>query len=275
MGTLQASILGIVQGLTEFLPVSSSGHLVLLQNIFGIHEPELLFNVSLHVGTLAAVCVVFRQDIVAILKGLTGLPSALKASGNFHALYVEGAAIRMAWLIVVGNIPTAILGILFHRVAEDIFGAVWIVGLMLIVTGTFLWLTRYKNPSGRLIGQMNTGDALLIGLIQGLAILPGISRSGATIAMMLFLGLDRQLAGRYSFLLSIPAILGALVLNTDLSAPQTGITAGAIISGTVVAGIVGYLALVVLLRIIKNGRLYLFSPYCWLLGVATLAWYRI
>lgn len=260
--------------MTEFLPVSSSGHLVLLQNIFGLHEPELLFDISLHVGTLAAVCVVFRQDIMAIGKGVIGLPAAHERPGGFRALYAERSDIRMAWLIVVSSIPTGILGLLFHRMADDIFGTVRIVGLMLIVTGSFLWFTRYRDRPGRHIGQMNTVDALLIGLVQGFAILPGISRSGATISMMLFLGMDRELAGRYSFLLSIPAILGALVLHIDWGV-QTGMSTFSMISGTIIAGTVGYIALIVLLRIVKNGRLYLFSPYCWLLGAGTLVWYWV
>ncbi|MEE8398462.1 MAG: undecaprenyl-diphosphate phosphatase [Desulfobacterales bacterium] len=274
METLQAILLGAIQGLTEFLPVSSSGHLVVLQNIFGLHEPELLFDISLHVGTLVAVCVVFREDIVAILKDLARLPVACKPSGGFRAVYAENANIRMAWLIVAGSIPTGILGLCFHRMVEDIFGTVQIVGLMLMVTGTFLWLTRYRRQPGRAIDRMTTVDALCIGLAQGLAIMPGISRSGATIAVMLFLGLDRQLAGRYSFLLSIPAILGALALNID-GGIQTGMSLGSIIAGTVIAGIVGYVALIALLRIVRKGRLHLFSPYCWLLGATILVWYWI
>lgn len=271
----QAIILGVTQGLTEFLPVSSSGHLVLLQNLFGLHKPELLFDISLHVGTLMAVCVVFRRDILSILGALIRVPVTRKSSLDIRILYRQDDSIRLAWMIVMGNIPTAVLGLLFHRIADQIFGTVGIAGAMLLVTGTFLWLSRYIGRSERPVNQMTVIDALLIGLVQGLAILPGISRSGATISMALFLGLNRELAGRYSFLLSIPAILGALVLEIDFAAIQTHMSAGSILSGTVVAGIVGYSALLILLRVVKGGRLYLFSPYCWLIGAAALIWHAM
>ena len=272
MELYQAIILGIVQGLAEFLPVSSSGHLVLFQNFFGFEEPELLFDVCLHVGTLVAVCAVFYREILSILGTLIKTPALLRSSGGIRPLFAENEDIRLAVLIVAGSVPTAVLGLLFHRMAEQIFGAVWIVGVMLLITGTLLWLTRLKKGTGRSIEGMTLPDALIIGLIQGMAILPGISRSGSTISVALFLGIDRELAGRYSFLLSIPAILGALVLNLDPSAAQTTIPVTTIITGAVFAGVVGYAALVVLLRLVKNGKLYRFSPYCWLLGVGALGW---
>jgi len=271
--TLYVIILGIVQGLTEFLPVSSSGHLVLLQNFFGFHEPELLFDSSVHMGTLIAVCVVFRRDIQTLLGALIRIPTSLKSSTDLRTLYAESENIRFLWLIVMGNIPTILIGLFFHQMSEHLFGTVWIVGSMLILTGIFLWLSRFFSPLGRTIDQMNVKDALAIGFVQGAAILPGISRSGATISMALFLGLDRELAGRYSFLLSIPAIFGAWLLNSTSSTVQTDMSVGSILSGAVVAGIVGYSALVILLRIVKRGRLYLFAPYCWLIGVSALVWY--
>jgi len=162
------------------------------------------------------------------------------------------------------------LGILFHKVADQIFGAVWIVGIMLVVTGSFLWFTRYLNPAGRPISRFTAKDALVIGLTQGLAILPGISRSGSTISVALFMGIDREVAGRYSFLLSIPAILGALILGFDSSIDHTSISAKVILMGTISAAIIGYLSLKILLHIVKSGKLYYFAPYCWLLGFAAL-----
>lgn len=275
MEFLQSVILGVVQGLTEFLPVSSSGHLVLLQNIFGLHEPELLFDISVHVGTLMAVCVVFRQDILSILKTLVRLPTLINSSNTLRGLYTKNTDIRFIVLIAIGNIPTAILGLFFHQKADQIFGSAAIVGIMLLITGTVLWITRFRKRPGRLIGEMNALDAICIGFIQGLAILPGISRSGATISIAIFLGLDRDLAGRYSFLMSVPAILGALMLNAAMSPFGNHIPMGFILSGAAAAIIVGYIALIILLKVVKQGRLYLFSPYCWLLGGATLLWYWI
>ncbi|MBU4389444.1 MAG: undecaprenyl-diphosphate phosphatase [Proteobacteria bacterium] len=272
MESLQSVMLGIIQGLTEFLPVSSSGHLVLLQNLFGITEPELLFDISLHVGSLMAIFIVFYQEIRNILQALLHLPALIKSSGNFKSLFADNEEIRISALILVGSIPTAILGILFHKIVDQIFGSVWIVGVMLLVTGTLLWFTRQMSVEGRPLIKVSIRDVLIIGLMQGIAIMPGISRSGSTISIALFLGINREIAGRYSFLLSIPAILGAMILGLDSTIIQTNIPVKIILLGTLTAGIVGYIALKILLRIVKQGRLYYFAPYCWLLGAATLIW---
>lgn len=272
MESLQSVMLGIIQGLTEFLPVSSSGHLVLLQNLFGIREPELLFDISLHIGTLIAIFIVFYREIRSILQTLLRLPALIKSSGSLNSLFADNEEIRIAALILIGSIPTAILGILFHKITDQIFGSVWIVGVMLLVTGTLLWFTRRITIEGRPLIKVSIRDALMIGLIQGMAIMPGISRSGATISMALFLGMNREVAGRYSFLLSIPAILGAMMLSLNSTIIQTDIPVRIILLGTVTAAIVGYIGLKILLRLVKQGHLYYFAPYCWLLGAATLIW---
>ncbi len=272
MESLQSVMLGIIQGLTEFLPVSSSGHLVLLQNLFGIREPELLFDISLHIGTLIAIFIVFYREIRSILQTLLRLPVLIKSSGSLKSVFADNEEIRIAALILIGSIPTAILGILFHKIADQIFGSVCIVGVMLLITGTLLWFTRRITIEGRPLIKVSIRDALMIGLIQGMAIMPGISRSGATISMALFLGMNREVAGRYSFLLSIPAILGALILGLNSTIIQTDIPVRIIFLGTVTAAIVGYIGLKILLRLVKQGHLYYFAPYCWLLGAATLIW---
>jgi undecaprenyl-diphosphatase len=272
MDYFQAIILGSIQGLTEFLPVSSSGHLVLCQNLFGLKEPELLFDISVHVGTLAAVCVIFFNDIRSILTTIFSLPRLLAQSGGFKRLYAENEDFRIAGLIIIGSIPTAILGVCFHAAAEQIFGAVWIVGCMLIVTGILLWMTRRIDIQGRKPSAVTAKDALIIGLIQGLAILPGISRSGSTISMALFLGVNREFAGRFSFLLSIPAIFGALLISIDSSVVRSSASAGTVLLGTAVAAAIGYLALKILLKLVNKGQIYRFAPYCWLVGIATLSW---
>lgn len=270
MDWIQALILGIVQGLTEFLPVSSSGHLVLFQNLFGLKEPELLFDVCVHVGTLIAVLAVFQREIRNILMSLLRIASLKRASGRWRAVYDQNEEIRIVALIVVGSIPTALLGLLFKDAVDTIFGSVGIVGWMLLVTGTVLWLTRKTAASGRSLNKTAIKDALIIGLVQGLAIVPGISRSGSTIAVALFLGIDREIAGRFSFLLSIPAILGALVLSFDPSLSHTTIQTEVILLGVFASAIVGYGALKVLLRLVKKGRIYRFAPYCWLIGALAL-----
>jgi undecaprenyl-diphosphatase len=267
---IEAVVLGVVQGLTEFLPVSSSGHLVLFQHLFGLVEPELLFDISVHVGTLLAVLVVFYRDILQILEALVRLPGLVRSAGGWGALFTGHPEIRLIVMIVAGCIPTALLGILFAKVAEQLFGTLWLVGAALLVTGTFLWFTRRQKAIGRPIGQMRLKDALIIGLIQGLAIIPGISRSGATISAALYLGVDRELAGRFSFLLAIPAILGALVLGLDSEAFHTDLPVGTIVLGSAAAAVVGYLALVVLLKMVKKGQLHRFAPYCWVVGIMAI-----
>ena len=270
MNTIEAIILGVIQGLTEFLPVSSSGHLVLFQNLFGLKEPELLFDICLHVGTLVAVLIVFYRDILEILSALARIPTRMKPAGGLLKLCETDPAVRMALLIVVGSVPTAIIGLLFKEVVDHIFGSTAIVGCMLIITGTLLWLTRRFQGEGRPVIKTTLKDALIIGIVQGLAILPGISRSGSTISTALFLGVDRKVAGRYSFLLSIPAIVGALVLSLDTPELATTIPLPTIVAGSVISAIVGWLALVILLRVVDRGQLHRFAPYCWLVGIVTL-----
>lgn len=270
MQLIQAVFLGLIQGLTEFLPVSSSGHLVLLQSLFGIKEPEILFDIFLHVGTLAAVCVVFFAEIRSILNALISLPQLTKVSGGLKALYQENEPARMAVLIVVGSVPTAILGLFFRTIVNDIFGSTRLVGLMLILTGILLWQTRRFRIKGRPLKNTGLKEALIIGLVQGFAIIPGISRSGSTIAVALFMGLDRELAGRYSFLLSLPAILGALILSFNSPAMETALSVHLFVWGTITAAIVGFAALKILLRLVRRGRIHFFAPYCWIVGIVTL-----
>jgi len=266
MNTLHALLLGVLQGLTEFLPVSSSGHLVLLQNLFGFHEPEVLLDIGLHGGTLIATLVVFYREIADMLLTLAHLPARIRSSGGLAPLFDTDETFRCIVLIVAGSIPTAVLGILFHRIVDRIFGTVWLVGLMLLVTGTVLFLTRNSRPGGRKLGRVSVTDALIIGLVQGVAIIPGISRSGSTISTALFLKIDRDVAGRYSFLLSIPALVGALILGIESSALRGSAPAGAMVIGALAAGGVGYAALRLLLKLVRKGRLHRFAPYCWIAG---------
>lgn len=269
MEPAQAVILGVVQGLTEFLPVSSSGHLVLFQRLFGLREAELIFDVSVHMGTLAAVVVFFRREIAGLLTALGRLAAALTRRETSPGEALADPEIRLAALIVAGSVPTAIIGLVFHGMAERIFNSTVLVGCMLLVTGTLLWATGRLKREGREAAAFTFPSALVIGVAQGLAILPGISRSGSTIATGLFLGLDGPTAARYSFLLSIPAIVGAQILSlTDMGggAPPVGI----ILAGALSAAVVGYAALALLVFIVDRGRMHLFAPYCWIVGAVTL-----
>lgn len=271
MKWIEAVILGVVQGLTEFLPVSSSGHLVLFQHLFGLMEPELLFDICVHVGTLVAVLAVFRRDILELLKTLVRVPVLIRTSGGVRSLFNSHADFRLMVMILLGCIPTVLLGVIFAKVAERLFGTVWLVGVALLITGTFLWFTQRSKTTGHSIKEMRLKDAFMIGLVQGLAIIPGISRSGATISAALYLGVDREFAGRFSFLMAIPAILGALILGLDSEAFQTTLPVDKILIGSLVSAAVGYAALVILLKMVRKGQLHRFAPYCWIVGGVALA----
>lgn len=272
MNLLQSIILGTVQGLTEFLPVSSSGHLVIFQQLFGLKTAELFFDICLHAGTLIAVVAVFYRDILSILKTLVRAPRLAREAGGLKPLFATDENIRITVLILVGTIPTGVLGVLFDEIAEQIFANLLLVGLMLLITGTLLWVTRRTKTSGKPVTGMKISDSIFIGIVQGLAILPGISRSGSTISVAVLMGIDRETAGRYSFLLSIPAIVGAMVMKLKSGLmEQSSASIAAIAGGTLAAVLVGYLALLFLLKVIKHGKFYMFSPYCWIVGILALA----
>lgn len=271
MGLVQAIILGIVQGLTEFLPVSSSGHLVIFQHMFGLKEPELVFDIAVHVGTLIAVVIYFKKDLVAIIGSMTKMTVRLtKGQASLMDSWSD-PNVKLALLIVLGSIPTAIMGLGFHQVANHIFSSVRMAGLMLLITGSVIWATRRMYKTDGDIESFSAGKALIIGFVQGMAILPGISRSGSTIAAGLFLGLNRELAARYAFLLSLPAIAGAALMAAGDMVRSGDHVTPAIYAGMISAGVVGYLSLSLLVFIVKKGRLHFFSPYCWLMGGLALA----
>ena len=272
MDPIEAIILGIIQGLTEFLPVSSSGHLVLFQQLFGLKEAELFFDVCAHLGTLAAVIVVFHREIQNIIAALLRLVSLARQKKTIWQQVESDPELKMALLIVIGSIPTAVLGLMFQSIADRLFSSSFFTGLMLMVTGLLLWLTRRAEPDNKAAGIENFSKtkAFIIGIIQGLAIMPGISRSGSTISIGLLMGIDREVAARYSFLLSIPAIVGAGALSLKDGLSQTDAAIRLSLMGAAAAALVGYGALKVLLRMVKKGRLYVFAPYCWLVGILAI-----
>ncbi|MEZ4602986.1 MAG: undecaprenyl-diphosphate phosphatase [Desulfobacterales bacterium] len=177
----------------------------------------------------------------------------------------------MAWLIVAGSVPTALIGSMLNTVSDVLFSSLALVGLALVVTGAIVLATRWAPPGSGGESAVSLKKALWIGTVQGLAVIPGISRSGSTIAASLFLGIDRDTAARFSFLLSIPAILGALVLEISGGSGSSGnVSAGVVALGTVTAFVVGYAALSLLVKLVQKGRLYVFAPYCFLLGIIAL-----
>lgn len=277
MGSVQAVVLGTIQGLTEFLPISSSGHLVISQQLFGLKESALLFDISVHMGTLMAVVIYFEKELRAIIASVVRcIRLLLKREASLTDIY-EDAYIKLVVFILVGSIPTAILGLWIHRVSDTLFSSVIIVGSMLVVTGVLLfmtgfllWSTHWIHKKGADISQFSIKKAIIVGLIQGIAIIPGISRSGATIAGGLFLGLDKETAAKYSFLLSIPAILGAGILISKDIHSYTTVPLNIMLIGFMTSGIVGYCSLRFLVHIVKKGQLHFFAPYCWLAGITAL-----
>ena len=270
MELYQGIILGIIQGLTEFLPVSSSGHLVLGQIFFGITESQLPFDISVHMGTLLAVLVVYASDIRAILVSVFGFISKAVTLKPITHLLKEDKNLQLAGLIIIGSIPTAFIGLILKQFEHILFASEVLVGFMLILTGTILWTSKNFYSSKNKKGGFSIKKALIIGVGQGLAVIPGISRSGTTIALGMFLGLDRHNAAKFSFLLSIPAILGAQILSIK-DMINSGLVIDSItIYATIVSFITGLLALKLLLSLVHSGRFHLFAPYCWLIGSLVL-----
>ena len=273
MTFLEAILLGILQGLTEFLPISSSGHLVLAQTFLGLKEPLVFFDVMLHVGTLAAVLVVYREAIGKLAIGgvstLVDTQFWRKPSATFNT----STELKFISLILLGSIPTGVIAVLFKDQLESFFHEVQLVSVMLILTGLILQLPRLRRQdvegSDDPDRSLKTWHAPLIGIAQGCAITPGISRSGTTISLALFLGIPAKTAAEYSFLLSIPAILGAVALKIR-DVGDTAIPLHIMGAGMLAAFIVGYIALRFLLIVLNRGKFSLFSYYCIALGLVSL-----
>jgi undecaprenyl-diphosphatase len=263
MNLLQAIILGILQGATEFIPISSSGHLVLVPWLFGWDSPGLVFDTVVHWGTLVAVLVYFWRDwwtlITAWLRGL------------FRWDWRDANA-RLMWLLIVGSIPAAVIGFLLEDFFESLFSQpVWVC-IFLFVTAALLTIGEWLGKKTRSLNELRWSDALTIGLGQAAAIAPGISRSGSTISVGLLRGVERAAAARFSFLLATPIILGAGALQLlDLfSVPDPTAMAPALVAGFLAAAITGYLCIRFLLRYLQRGMLYPFAIYCACFGAFCL-----
>ena len=269
MDLIQAVILGIVQGATEFIPVSSSGHLVLLPWLLGWESPGLVFDTVVHWGPLVAVLAYFWRDwwnlITSWLRGLLRWdwrdPNA-----------------RLMWLILVGSIPAVVIGYLLEDFFESLFGQPAWVCVFMMVTAGVLASAEWLGKKTRDLNDLHWPDALIIGIGQAAAIAPGISRSGATISVGLYRGVKRAAAARFIFLLGTPIIFGAglLQLADLLSVPDAGARVPALVAGFLAAATVGYLCIWFLLRYLQRGKLYPFAVYCFLVGLACLivVWLR-
>jgi undecaprenyl-diphosphatase len=255
---LQAVILAFLQGVTEFFPVSSSGHLVILQHLFGLQEPQILFDTLLHTGTALALLVYLRHELFQMIAALIRFRQR-----EVHPEDTE--ALRLLGHLIIATFPIVIIGYLGSDFFERLFVSLRTVGVALMGTAIFLFLTKKTQPRQ---ATETAGQAFIIGLLQAAAIVPGLSRSGLTIGGGLYLGLPRERAARFSYLLSLPAILGASLYQL---VKQGGLKNNnelyIYLIALVLATLVGYLALVFLTRLVKEGKFYLFSIYCFGLGL--------
>ena len=266
---LSAIILGAVQGISEFLPISSSGHLVLVPALLGI-ETGLAFDTILHIGTLVAIFTFFWKDIINLIKGfILSIIDLTEGVDIFKRELHRVPEKRFAWLIIVGTIPTGIMGILLKDAIETIFRGTLFVGIFLLVTAAVLYYSE-RHSSGQITQKdMSFKQALIVGICQGLAVFPGISRSGSTIASGLCLGLNREYAARYSFLLSIPAVSGAgLIQIKDIATLDASVSV--LLAGFISSVIFGYLSIKLLMKMIKGWSLDIFAYYCTIIGIITI-----
>lgn len=287
MSLLETIILGIIQGIAEFLPISSSGHLAIFKAFFGLEDVGLTYDILLHLGTLVAVFIVYWKDIWKLIKeGIGIVIDVCRNIGRFfgnkfakknspYVKIVSSAYRKFVMLIIVSTIPTGIIGVIFSKIFNMDNPSLIIPGISLLITGLMLSVVDelpagYKTPK-----ETTYKNSLTLGIAQGIATLPGISRSGTTLTVGVLCGLDRKFAIKYSFIMSIPAILGACVLDLkDLFAPgnaigKTQLTYYGI--GAVVAGVVGYVCIKTLLVLFNNKKMKYFSYYCFLMGIVAIA----
>ncbi len=259
MTLIQSIILGIVQGLTEFLPVSSSGHLVLFEKILNVEAHDIVFEVLVHVGTMLAVVVYFRKKLLKIFMAFIG---SMIGQADSDSKKLDA---RLGWYIILGTIPAGIIGVLFKHKIEAAFASPKWTAVMLLVTAVILFSTRFAVKTAK---PLNFMKSIIIGIAQAVAILPGISRSGSTISAGMHIGVDREEAAEFSFLLSIPAIIGAAILKIlDFvkQRPDTSLVANYLIAA-LIAAVIGYISISVLLRIVKKGKFFYFGLYCLIAG---------
>lgn len=273
MTLFESIILGLVQGLAEFLPISSSGHLAALQYIFGIDGSNVLtFTVMLHFGTLVAIFVVYWKDIVDLVKELF---ATIKDVCTGQGVQVNKNDTRkLGFMIITASVPTAIIGLLLNDFFESLYAKMTVIGVCLIITGCGLFFAERYGGGKRTIKDMNFRNAFFIGLCQSVAIMPGISRSGATMIGGLACKFDRAFAVRYAFLISIPSVLGAFLLEVPDAVKSvsdgTGMSLGVMLAGIAVAAVSGYAAIKVMIKAVTNKKLMYFSVYTWIAGAALI-----
>lgn len=274
MTTFQAIILGLIQGLAEFLPISSSGHLALAQHFFGINSDSvLIFAVLLHVGTLISVFIVYWKDILGLIYEFFGTFADLVKTKRFDVN--KNATRRMCWLIITATVPTAVIGFMFDEKFEKLYSNVLAIGICLVITGCILFAAEKWGKNLHGIKNTKFKHAITVGILQGCAIAPGISRSGSTIVGGLACGLKREWAVRFAFLVSIPPILGSVILELpDALAAGTvdsSLTVP-ILAGVIVSAVSGLIAIKGMIRLVSGKKLTYFSYYTWILGISVIVY---
>lgn len=273
MDIIQAIILGIVQGLAEFLPIASAGQVILATHILGVTFPTqsgaLAFNTLLHFGTLTAVVIFFWKELLKIIKGFI-----FSINDIFRGKFLIGLKgdtyKRLSWLLIVSTIPAIIAGMLFTKTFEILFNNVVAVGIFLLINGVILWISGYPKKGNKKVNGITFKNALFIGIFESLALFPGISRSGSSITAGLLSGIERECAARYAFLMAVPVITGAVVVELKNIGALSETNAIALVSAYVAVVVFGYLSLGLLIRIIKSTSLRIFAYYCWIVGGLTL-----
>lgn len=290
MTFIQSIFLGIVQGITEFLPVSSSGHLAILRNLFGIQtEGGLLFEVMLHLGTVIAICVVFRKDVLRMIGETVRMISDVRKNISilFHNRKEKDAIRykkilhnnyrRFVVMVLCAAIPTAVIGYSAKDLVDLAYDSLLVPGIGLIMTAVFLIIADAVEDGRKIPKDISFTSAFLVGIAQGISVLPGVSRSGATIAASLISGYDRRFAIKYSFIMAIPAILGASVLElTQPGSSQVSIMQFFVyLCGAVAAGVVGYFSIKKMLKIVRKKKFRGFAIYCLILGSISIIGYIV
>ncbi len=265
MNLAEAIFLGLLQGFTEFLPVSSSGHLVIFQHLFGISQPGVTFEVLVHFGTMLSILVVFWGDLAALVRGL------------FHNGRGSRGQKRLFFLLLIGTAATGLVGLTMGSFLKGLFEKPVLTGFMLLVTGFIVYLTAGlgKRPGGKSIDKMGYMDGIVTGIFQGIAIIPGISRSGSTILASLFRGLKRQAAIKFSFLLALPAIAGATLVESIGIVRLGEVPAhfSLYLLATLLAFLAGVLSIKIFIKLLNKGKFHYFSYYCWAMGTFSILYF--
>lgn len=284
----KAVVMGIIQGIAEFLPISSSGHLALFKHILNIdlESGGLLFDIMLHFGTLIAICIAFWKDIMKMIVDGVGIildffmnvaiffQNILIKDKKSYKTIIHNAYRRFVLLVMVSTIPTAIIGVVLEDIIDYAATTILIPGLGLLITATLLMVADRIKTGSKRANQTDYSDAVVVGLAQGVATLPGISRSGTTITACLLCGFDKNYAVKYSFIMSIPAVLGAVVLKikdfSTITFQTNDIIAYSL--GTIIATLVGYLCIKTMLVIVRGKKFKIFSYYCFAIGLIAIVW---